>query len=43
MLSGRKTYIVGVLMIVLGVLQGDKEMIMQGLVACFLRAGISKM
>ena len=41
-LSGKKAYIVGVLMIVLGVLQGDNELILQGLGVLTIRAGIAK-
>lgn len=41
-LSGKKTYIVGILSIVLGILNGDTELIMTGLAAMTLRAGINK-
>lgn len=41
-LSGKKTYIVGLLMIVLGLLQGDNSLILEGIAAMTLRAGISK-
>ena len=41
-LYGRKTYITGAVMALLGALQGDTEMIMQGLGLIFLRAGIAK-
>lgn len=39
-LKGRKTFIIGILMILLGSLQGDSEMIMNGLGFIFLRMGI---
>ena len=39
---GRKTYITGAVMSLLGLLQGDTEMVMQGLGLIFLRAGIAK-
>lgn len=39
---GRKTYIIGTLMIVLGLLQGNNDMILQGIGFITLRAGISK-
>ena len=41
-LKGKKAYIVGVLMTVLGVMQGDTAMTLQGLSVIALRAGISK-
>ena len=41
-LSGKKTYIVGILMIALGLLQGDNQLILEGLGLLSLRAGISK-
>jgi hypothetical protein len=41
-LAGKKTYIIGLLMIALGILQGNNEMILQGLGFMALRAGISK-
>ena len=40
--SGKKTYIIGGLMITLGLLQGDKEMVLEGLAFITLRAGLSK-
>jgi len=43
LLDGRKTYLVGTLLVVLGVLQQDHEMIMEGLAFMFLRAGVAKM
>jgi hypothetical protein len=42
-LKGKKTYIVGALMIALGLLQGDSELIMQGFGFIFLRNGVAKM
>lgn len=41
-LKGKKTYIIAVLMIVLGILQGDNQLILEGLAMMTLRAGISK-
>lgn len=38
-LQGKKTYIVGTLMIILGVLQEDTQMILNGLGIIFLRKG----
>lgn len=40
-LKGKKTYIVGILMIILGLLNGDQKMIFEGLGFITLRAGIS--
>lgn len=40
-LKGKKTYIVGILMIVLGYLNGDQKMILEGIGLITLRAGIS--
>lgn len=40
--QGKKTYIVGCLMIVLGYLQGDNNLVLQGLGLVTLRAGIAK-
>ncbi len=42
MFSGKKAYLVGLLMISLGLLQGDNNLILQGLSVITLRAGISK-
>lgn len=39
-LKGKKTYIVGGLMIILGYLQNDNQMIMDGLGFMTIRAGI---
>lgn len=41
-LSGKKTYIIGALMIALGLLQGDQQMVLSGLGFITLRAGIAK-
>lgn len=41
-LKGKKTYAVGLLMIVLGYLQGDNTLILEGLGFLTLRAGIGK-
>lgn len=40
--SGKKTYIVGALMILLGLMQDDKNTILEGIVFITLRAGIAK-
>lgn len=42
-LSGKKAYIVGCLMMILGFLQGDTQMIFEGLGIVTLRAGIAKL
>jgi hypothetical protein len=39
--KGRKTYLVGILMIALGLLQGDNNLVLQGLAFMTLRAGIA--
>ena len=41
-LKGKKTYIVGALMIALGILQKDNQMVLEGIMAITLRAGIAK-
>lgn len=41
--SGKKTYIIGILMIILGILQKNNDMILQGLGLLALRAGVAKM
>lgn len=41
-LKGKKTYIVGALMIILGLLTESNELILQGLSVMTLRAGIAK-
>jgi len=41
-LSGKKTYIVGLLMIALGILNGDNNQILSGVGLMTLRAGIGK-
>jgi hypothetical protein len=40
LLKGKKTYIVGALMIILGFLNGDSKMILEGLGLITLRLGI---
>lgn len=40
-LKGKKTYIIAALMIALGLLNGDNEMILQGIAFMTLRAGVS--
>lgn len=40
--SGKKTYVVGILMIVLGYLQNDNQLILNGIGFITIRAGISK-
>lgn len=42
LLSGKKTYIVGVASIIIGFVYSDKELVMIGLSAITLRAGIKK-
>jgi hypothetical protein len=39
-LEGKKTYIIGILMILLGLLNEDQEMVLQGLGIITLREGI---
>lgn len=41
-LSGKKSYIVGILTVILGLLNGDTNMVMTGLGIITLRAGIAK-
>ena len=41
-LEGKKAYIVGVLTVVLGLLNNDTQLILQGLSVITLRAGIAK-
>jgi len=41
-LSGKKSYIVGILMIALGILNGEHQLILEGLGLISLRLGISK-
>lgn len=41
-LSGKKAYIVAALMVALGLLQGDNQLVLEGLSVATLRAGISK-
>lgn len=40
-LSGKKTYIIGILTVILGILQGNETLILQGITAICLRAGIA--
>jgi len=42
-LKGKKTYIVGILLIILGIIQEDNEMILEGLGFMTIRAGIGKL
>lgn len=42
LLSGKKAYITGVLMVVLGWLQNDNIMLLDGIAVITLRAGIAK-
>lgn len=39
-LKGKKTYVVGGLMILLGIFQGNNDMVLEGLGFIFLRTGI---
>jgi len=41
-LSGKKTYFIGALMIALGLLQGDNQMVLEGLGLITLRLGVAK-
>jgi hydrogenase-4 membrane subunit HyfE len=41
-LKGKKAYIIGSLMIVLGILQKDNQLILEGLSVITLRAGLAK-
>ncbi len=40
--SGKKTYVVGALTIILGLIQGDNSLVLQGLGFMTVRAAISK-
>lgn len=40
--SGKKTFLVGILMIALGLLNGDTQMVMEGLGFITLRAAVTK-
>ena len=40
-LKGKKSYIVAALMVALGLLQGNTELVLEGLSVAALRAGIS--
>lgn len=42
-LKGKKTYIVGVLMITLGWMTNDNPLMLEGLALITLRAGVAKM
>ena len=41
-LSGKKTYIIAILMIILGILNQDQEILLEGIGLLVLRAGIAK-
>lgn len=41
-LNGKKTYITGGLMIALGLIQGDKQLILDGFGFIFLRGSVAK-
>jgi len=41
-LSGKKAYICGILMVILGLLNGDQRLILEGFSVIFIRAGIAK-
>lgn len=41
-LSGKKSYFIGTLMIVLGIMNSDNNLILEGIAILTLRAGISK-
>jgi len=40
--EGKKTYIIGVLMIILGILQDNNQLILEGIGFITLRAGVKK-
>lgn len=40
--DGKKSYIVGILMVVTGLLNNDNDMVLQGIAVITLRAGIAK-
>lgn len=42
LLSGKKTYVVGLLMIALGYATGDNTLVLEGLGLISLRAGVAK-
>lgn len=42
LLKGKKTIITGIVMIILGFLQGSQELVLEGLGFIFLRIGINK-
>ncbi len=39
--NGKKTYVIGVLLIALGLLQGENQLVLEGLGFITLRAGIA--
>lgn len=41
LLKGKKTYIIGILMIILGIIQGNNQMILEGIGFMTVRAGLS--
>jgi len=41
-LKGKKAYITGLVMVLLGLLENDTQLVLEGLGVCFLRAGIAK-
>lgn len=43
LLKGKKAYLVGVLMVALGLLQGNNQLVLEGLSVITLRAGIAKL
>lgn len=40
--KGKKSYVIGALMITLGYLQGDQNLVLEGIGVITLRAGIAK-
>ena len=42
-LQGKKTYIIGTLMVVLGLLQGDNQLVLEGMGFITLRSGVETM
>ena len=42
LLSGKKSYLIGLLMVALGLLNGQNELILEGLAVISLRLGIAK-
>lgn len=41
-LEGYKTYVIGLMMVIVGVYNGDNELILQGVGLITLRAGVKK-